>query len=358
LPNEKKSAVECVVAVLIILIPALAPRAAQISFQAESGALGSDFTTASDGPTNYITITTDLVNTDFPGNTNRIATYTVSFPAAGTYNFYARVRVGPVNGGANDDSFFYANGFGTKSSTTAADWIRLNSLLTGGFTNPNDSVTGSGTAGISVWKWLNMSQFANGSSEAGITFTVPAGSLTQTFQIGARENGFDLDKFVFATTDTTLTVTQLDAGIFTPPPPPTPRDLVSGNLIQFNDNGAWSWYMDERVVIDKTTGKLVVGYDLSGSGVGGSPRNGSIEAVIYDLQTGGRQNSVLLPSGGHGFGCDDHDAPAFMVRPDGKYLATYAGHNNDNFSYFRIYSGGAWGDETNFTWNTIPGGHE
>ena len=27
-------------------------------------------------------------------------------------------------------------------------------------------------------------------------------------------------------------------------------DQVSGNLIQFNDNGAWCWYQDERAVID------------------------------------------------------------------------------------------------------------
>ena len=28
------------------------------------------------------------------------------------------------------------------------------------------------------------------------------------------------------------------------------RDLVNGNLVQFNDNGTWSWYQDERALMD------------------------------------------------------------------------------------------------------------
>ena len=34
-------------------------------------------------------------------------------------------------------------------------------------------------------------------------------------------------------------------------------NYVAGDLIQLNDNGAWSWFMDPRVIVDK--GKLIVG---------------------------------------------------------------------------------------------------
>ena len=135
-----------------------------------------------------------------------------------------------------------------------------------------------------------------------------------------------------------------------------PRDLVQGNLIQFNDNGAWSWYTDERAVVDAAGGKLIVGSDASAAGVGGAPRNGNIEAVIFDLATRTATNFVLRAGRSHRFGCDDHNVPAFVVRPDQKYLAIYAGHNNDNFSYYRIFSAGAWSAERGFDWNTQPGG--
>ncbi|MDZ7288795.1 MAG: BNR-4 repeat-containing protein [candidate division KSB1 bacterium] len=128
------------------------------------------------------------------------------------------------------------------------------------------------------------------------------------------------------------------------------RDLVSGNLIQFNDNGAWCWYQDERAVVDVAQGKLIIGSDASGSGVGGSSRNGNIEAVIFDLQTGLTHRFTLMKAG-----CDDHNAPAFLVRPDGKYLAMYAQHY-DTVSRYRIYDGGQWSAEKQFDWNSIPGG--
>jgi hypothetical protein len=129
------------------------------------------------------------------------------------------------------------------------------------------------------------------------------------------------------------------------------RDLVKGNLIQFNDNGAWCWYQDERAVIDTAAGKLVVGSDASGLGVGGSARNGVIDAVIFDLQSGLSQRFALAQ-----FGCDDHNAPAFLVRPDGKYSAMYAQHYDQYNSRYRIFNGSSWTNEQRFDWTTIPGG--
>jgi hypothetical protein len=36
-----------------------------------------------------------------------------------------------------------------------------------------------------------------------------------------------------------------------------PANYVAGSLIRLNDNGAWSWFMDPRVIADN--GKLIVG---------------------------------------------------------------------------------------------------
>ncbi len=209
----------------LVLLTAIFPteltHAASVAFEAEAGALGSDFTNGTDGNVQFISISTDTVNSGNPGNANRVATYSVTFPAAGTYNLYGRVRVGPGNG--NDDSFFYGNGFGVKSATSDADWILNNNLNVGGFTSSSDVVSGSGSAGISVWKWVNLSDYTGSTGETPISFTVTAGNLTQTFQIGARENGFDMDKFVFGTAGYTFTVSNLDNGTDgTPPPPPPP----------------------------------------------------------------------------------------------------------------------------------------
>lgn len=129
------------------------------------------------------------------------------------------------------------------------------------------------------------------------------------------------------------------------------EDIVYGNLIQFNDNGAWCWYQDERAVVDTAGGKLILGSDASDNGVGGSPRNGLIEAVIYDIQSASSEKFTLAS-----FGCDDHNAPAFFVRPDGNYIAMYAQHYDYYNSRYRIYNGISWTPEDVFDWNTIPGG--
>ena len=44
-------------------------------------------------------------------------------------------------------------------------------------------------------------------------------------------------------------------------------DYVAGTLIVFNDNGAWSWYQDERAIVDPAAGALLIG---SGSNKAGT----------------------------------------------------------------------------------------
>jgi glucuronoarabinoxylan endo-1,4-beta-xylanase len=199
---------------LFVVLGANSIGAASVTFEAESGEPGSDFTNGTDSAVQYISISTDTVNSGNPGNTNRLATYKVNFPMAGTYQLYARLRVG--SGGYNDDSMFYAGSFGSKSPTNSPDWVFVNGLAGVGFSNGTEVVTGGGTLGSGMWKWINLSLLT---SQSG--FAVSAGSLTQTFQIGARENGLDMDKLVFGTASYTFTVSNLDNGTGgTPPPPP------------------------------------------------------------------------------------------------------------------------------------------
>ena len=94
-------------AILISLfLPACSTRAVSVTFEDESGTPGSDWAVSNRTSPAYITITTGITGSGVnnPSNTNRVATYTVTFPAAGTYQLYARVRVGPDVW--NDDSMF------------------------------------------------------------------------------------------------------------------------------------------------------------------------------------------------------------------------------------------------------------
>jgi O-glycosyl hydrolase len=190
-----------------------------VMIEAESGTLGAEFTTTTSVVPAFIAITTDNAGST-PATSARVGTYQVTFPAAGTYRLFARVRVGP--GGANDDSLYIGNGFGTKSPTTASNWRSINGLSGVGFTSLTDIVTpttGNGTAGTGVWKWVDLTALSS------TTFTVTAGALTQTFQIGARENGLDIDKFVFGPAGNTFTVDDLIQGNSGTVPGPRPVTL-------------------------------------------------------------------------------------------------------------------------------------
>src|SRR5256885_7653476 len=99
-----------------------------------------------------------------------------------------------------------------------------------------------------------------------------------------------------------------------------PTNYVGGALVQLNDNGAWSWFMDPRVIVNE--GKLIIG---SVRAVGSNqanvtdPRSGNVEVSVYELETGATHTVVLHPH----LEQDDHDAPAFYVRTDGRILAVY-----------------------------------
>ncbi len=206
-----------------ISIPKLSTENDPIVVQAESGSIpASDppvFAVLDEANTRFVQVREDVAGSQNPGTDSRVITYSVTFPAAGTYELYARVRVGA--GAFNDDSFYYGNGFGAKSATNADDWVTVNGLSPVGHTATTDVVTGAGTASANVWKWINLSKFGGG--ETPISFSVTAGDLTRVFQIGSRENGLDIDKLVFGPAGVFFTVANLDngqAGTTVPPPPP------------------------------------------------------------------------------------------------------------------------------------------
>lgn len=178
--------------------------------EAESGVLGSFYSVKQEGNITYITTTVNYTGQTGPGDSNRVATYTVTFPDSGHYNLYLRLRVG--SGGYNDDSFFYARGFGKKDVNAANDWVFVNGLGGAGFSNPTDVVDGPGTLGSGVWKWVNVSKNTY-SGVVGDTFYVEPDNLTKTFQIATREDGLDIDKIAFGKAYLLFTVEALDKGL-------------------------------------------------------------------------------------------------------------------------------------------------
>ena len=174
--------------------------------EAESGDVGSEFSILQDDTINYVSIQTN--RTDYnPGSRARIISYEVTFPDTGVYDLFVRLRVGP--NGFDDDSFFYGNGFGVKDSLVDSDWIFINGLAAAGFSDPEEIVREPGGLGSNVWKWVNVSR--NGyQGGPPISFTIVEDSLTQTFEIGAREDGLDIDKFAFGKSNLFYTVGNLD----------------------------------------------------------------------------------------------------------------------------------------------------
>jgi BNR repeat-containing family member len=123
---------------------------------------------------------------------------------------------------------------------------------------------------------------------------------------------------------------------------------VAGNLIELNDNGAWSWFMDERAIVDD--GKLIVG-SVRAVGTFGThqadPDWGNVEVSVHDIASGATRRAVMHRH----FEQDDHDGPAFLPLPDRRYLAVYSKHSIERKVYYRLSEPGdpiAWGPASTF----------
>jgi hypothetical protein len=126
---------------------------------------------------------------------------------------------------------------------------------------------------------------------------------------------------------------------------PTGTDWVNGEMLEFNDNGGWCWYQDERVLVDQETGQLII----ASVGSGGN-RDARVEVVHWDIAN---KTGELHHLGTMSY-ADDHDVAALVKRPEGGYVAMWAGHNDDCNSYFSVYDGGSWSQSRSFAWPQCP----
>ena len=132
--------------------------------------------------------------------------------------------------------------------------------------------------------------------------------------------------------------------------------LVAGALaaeerkpVVLNDDAGWCWFQDERALV--VGDRLVFGSVAAGR-VDAS-RRGAVEATSVELRTGATTRTRLSASPVAREGrYDDHDAPAFVVRADGRILAAWAGHGFDNRILSRVSLApgdpSAWSEERAF----------
>lgn len=110
------------------------------------------------------------------------------------------------------------------------------------------------------------------------------------------------------------------------------NNFIQGEFHVLNDNGAWSWFMDERVIVDQD--HLLAGSVRAQGEFADQDRPGwgNVELSELHLGTGKVTTIVLHPK----FEQDDHDGPAIFVRKDGRYWAGYSKHGQENKMYYRI----------------------
>jgi hypothetical protein len=115
-------------------------------------------------------------------------------------------------------------------------------------------------------------------------------------------------------------------------------DLLGTDVLTLINSGGWTWYNEPRAVCYAgTTRKLYVGNLLMKAG-------GDVAVTSIDLASGARRSFTLAEN----LQADDHNNPAFIVRPDGRLIAFYSAHG-DTAIRWRISTNPedvtAWGSE-------------
>lgn len=134
---------------------------------------------------------------------------------------------------------------------------------------------------------------------------------------------------------------------YTPPEDPEtfPKNWTRSKVTVFNDNGAWTWYNDERIVVDAEAGKIVL--STAASTANNQSAMPQIHAVIHDLATGMNSKTTL----GSLSYSDDHNNGGIVITGPGKYFVGWAHHNVDCLSHWRTYENGMWSQEQTYRWN-------
>lgn len=104
------------------------------------------------------------------------------------------------------------------------------------------------------------------------------------------------------------------------------HDIAAERTILLNDDGAWCWFEDERVIFNEG----ILWFGSIASGHKDPSRKGSVEVVGYDPQTGQTARHTLHQN----LQLDDHDSPALWADSNGRLFAAYAKHGNENKVYF------------------------
>ncbi|MEX2601537.1 MAG: BNR-4 repeat-containing protein [Balneolaceae bacterium] len=113
--------------------------------------------------------------------------------------------------------------------------------------------------------------------------------------------------------------------------------------ILLSDDGGWCWFQDPRIVAH---GDHIVLASVA-SGHIHPDRAGDVDAIIHTMSSGETEVVTLHDQ----LEANDHATPAFLVRPDERWLAVYTQHHHDSLMYYRISEPGnpaAWGDEQTF----------
>ena len=103
------------------------------------------------------------------------------------------------------------------------------------------------------------------------------------------------------------------------------------------EDGGWCWFQDERALF---VGSRLVVSSLS--------REGDVEIIAYDVDSGERSSSILAR-----LERDDHDVASLVQRSDGRLVAFYTNHTHDPYMRWRISEGeggdvSAWTPEETF----------